>query len=84
MWSSSTEAARYVYCYDAVDNNVCDTAWVEGESGAVLSQFAAGTTYYWQVKAINGKGEIYADDEVWSRFVPQRDPARKFFPLVTR
>lgn len=63
MWSASTGAASYEYCYDTNNNNACNGTWIStGSATSVgLSGLAASTTYYWQVRALNTGGTTYAN-----------------------
>lgn len=61
-WASSGGAASYEYCIDTTNDNAC-TAWTStGTSTSVIKTgLGAGTTYYWQARAINGGGTTYAN-----------------------
>ena len=61
-WGQSGGAASYQYCYDATNDNVCST-WIDvgTNSSANISGLNLGTTYYWQVRAVNSSGQTYAD-----------------------
>lgn len=61
-WEASDGATAYEYCYDKIDNNACDGTWTPawGSTRATLFGVDGGTTYYWQVRAINGAGVTYA------------------------
>ena len=82
-WGTST-APNYQYCIDtsAPDENPltddCNTKWVSTGSATsvALSNLFFDTTYYWQVKAVNSAGEIFANDgDWWSFTTPERvDP----------
>lgn len=67
-WIPSPNATSYEYCYDTVDNNACDSAWISaGSSTSVrLGGLNANTTYYWQVRANNESGTTYATEPFWS------------------
>ncbi len=68
-WRASPLADTYAYCYDTIDNDVCDTTWISTtETLAQISGLAENTTYYWQVRAINAQGTTYADGGVWWSF----------------
>ncbi len=62
-WAASDGATSYEYCYDTVDNSVCDGTWVPAwnRTDATLNGLLGGTTYYWQVRALNAAGSTYAD-----------------------
>jgi hypothetical protein len=69
-WGTSTGTTSYDYCYDTTDNDACDTSWINNGTATSkdLSQLSAGTTYYWQVRAISGGGITYADNSTWWSF----------------
>jgi len=61
-WSASSDAAAYEYCYDTTNDNACSTWLSAGESTSVtIAGLLLNTTYYWQVRATNAFGTIYAD-----------------------
>ncbi len=62
-WQASAGATAYEYCYDKVNNNLCDGTWIQAWNATRASLFGldGGTTYYWQVRAINGAGVTNAD-----------------------
>jgi hypothetical protein len=64
-WSTSSGAASYEYCYGT--DNPCSN-WVSNSTtSAFISGLNNNTTYYWQVRAINGGGTIQADGGIfWS------------------
>ncbi|MBV6396821.1 MAG: hypothetical protein HFACDABA_02423 [Anaerolineales bacterium] len=68
IWGSSPGAVSYEYCYDTLNNSVCDTGWVSNglATGVPLSGLSMGTTYYWQARAINPIGTTYANGAVSS------------------
>ena len=61
-WGTSTNATQYQYCYDTTNDNAC-SSWVSTgtSTSASLSGLAFGTTYYWQVRALNSIGTTYAN-----------------------
>jgi hypothetical protein len=60
-WGASSGATSYEYCYDTTNNNACSSWTSNGASTSVsLNGLAYGTTYYWQVRAVNAVGTIYA------------------------
>ncbi|MGD0168040.1 MAG: hypothetical protein ABSC51_12265, partial [Gaiellaceae bacterium] len=69
-WGTSSDAASYEYCIDTTNNNACDGSWVStsAATSASLSGLTLGTTYYWQVQAINAQGTTAADGGSWFSF----------------
>jgi hypothetical protein len=69
-WDPSVEAASYEYCYDTIDNHECDGGWVSVglNTSAVINGLSDDTTYFWQVRALNPYGSMYADSESWWSF----------------
>jgi hypothetical protein len=59
-WGTSTGATSYQYCISKT--NPC-TTWISTGTAIskALSGLTAKTTYYWNVKAINSFGSIYAN-----------------------
>jgi ABC-type oligopeptide transport system substrate-binding subunit/ABC-type branched-subunit amino acid transport system substrate-binding protein len=64
IWSASSGRTSYEYCIDTTNDNACSTEWVStgGNRSVALTDLAMGTTYYWQVRAINSYGTTYAQD----------------------
>jgi hypothetical protein len=61
-WGTSTGATSYEYCYDTSNDNACSSWTSTGTTANVaLSGLSLGTTYYWQIRSINGTGTTYAD-----------------------
>jgi hypothetical protein len=61
-WGTSSGATSYEYCYDSTNDNACSSWTSTGTSANVaLSGLSLGTTYYWQIRSINGTGTTYAD-----------------------
>lgn len=68
-WSDSPNAASYSYCFDTVNDNACGVGWTSaGSSTQALITVSNNTTYYWQARATNSIGTIYADDAAWFQF----------------
>ena len=69
-WNASSGANSYEFCYDTTNNDVCDGIWLNIGLGLShdLSGLAFNTTYYWQVRAVNGSGTAYADNFQWWSF----------------
>ena len=86
-WGSSTGASSYEYCYDTVDNHECDGVWVSTglNTNAVVSGLSTGTAYFWQVRALNGFGSMYADGETWWSFTTVDVLVHYFYmPLIKK
>jgi len=58
--STGTPTPGYYYCFDTTNDGSC-TGWWAGLSGVAIGPLNPGTTYYWQVLAINSEGSTYAD-----------------------
>ena len=71
MWGGSDRAVTYEYCLDTTDNDTCDTAWqsVVDSIFVTLADLNPGTTYHWQVRAINRGGSTEADGAAWWSFI---------------
>jgi predicted phage tail protein len=61
-WGDSTGVEFYEYCYDTSNDNSCNT-WIStgSTSNVELIGLNLYTTYYWQVRAVNGQGTTYAN-----------------------
>lgn len=76
IWGTSASAISYQVCYDTVNNDSCDGTWTSTTStSASLTGLTAGTTYYWQVQAVNASGTAPADGGTWWSFIPSDTPA---------
>ena len=61
-WGTSSGATSYEYCYDQTGDGACTTWLSTGTTtSAGISGLAYGGTYYWQVRAVNDFGTIYAN-----------------------
>jgi hypothetical protein len=60
-WEGASRAESYAYCVDTSNDNACNTSWVSTGAGVSLNDLTPGTTYYWQVRAVNPGGTRYAD-----------------------
>jgi Divergent InlB B-repeat domain len=71
-WGTSSGASKYQYCVDTTNNNSCDNSWtnVGTATSAVLSGLSLNTTYYWQVRSLDGNGNVIAkaDNGTWWSF----------------
>jgi hypothetical protein len=63
FWGLSTGATGYEWCFDTTNDNACSGYWNPGYPGSGIggAGLVAWTTYYWQVRAINGVGTTYAN-----------------------
>ena len=70
QWNASSNVVSYQYCIDTSNNNTCNTAWVNvgAATSARPTGLAGGTTYYWQVQAINSVGTTSANGGTWWNF----------------
>jgi hypothetical protein len=81
---ASLPNATYEVCYDTTNDAACDqNNWLTISSGASfpLTGLSYGTTYYWQVRASNSGGPIYADGDMtaWWSFTTMLPPSKAFF-----
>jgi len=68
-WGASSNATSYQYCFDTVNDNLCNTTWVTVSSTSVtISGLLSRKTYYWQVRAVNATGTTNANAGAWWRF----------------
>ncbi len=75
-WGTSADATSYEYCFDTSNNATCNASWVSvgTATSAALSGLATGTTYSWQVRAVNGQGNTQANSGAWWTFITQPMP----------
>ncbi|MBI5964085.1 MAG: hypothetical protein HY863_11460 [Chloroflexi bacterium] len=73
-WEASAQATSYEYCFDTTNDNDC-SSWINNGNSTTksLSGLSAGTTYYWQVRAVNIGGMTYANNEIWWSFTTLSD-----------
>jgi hypothetical protein len=69
-WAASTNATRYEYCVDTVNDNVCNTTWVSTGTARTVTIGGLGsrTAYFWQVRAVNAVGTTLGNAGTWWRF----------------
>ncbi|HLO15511.1 MAG TPA: choice-of-anchor Q domain-containing protein [Anaerolineales bacterium] len=68
-WNSSVGAIDYEYCFDTLNNSLCDTGWIGTyDIHATLEALPPNTTFYWQVRANNMSGTTYANNGIWWSF----------------
>jgi hypothetical protein len=74
-WEASSGATGYDYCYDTLNNNGCDTAWLSAgaSTSAAVSGLASGATYFWQVRARRGLATTEANAGTWWTVATQND-----------
>lgn len=79
-WGSSSAAIRYEYCIDTSLNGTCDEVWanVGANTNANPSGLEQGTTYQWQVRAINDAATTEANAGAWWQFTTVVDPPGAF------
>jgi hypothetical protein len=77
VWGASANASTYEYCLDNTNNNICDSNWVSNSTTSVtlLTGLVPNITYYWQVRAVNTGGIVYADTNNWASFTTAPGPA---------
>ena len=75
-WAESTHAATYEYCYDTVDNNLCDGNWTSADNNltVAVNGLSESTTYYWQARSVNPSKTIEADAGNWWSFTTGAAP----------
>jgi hypothetical protein len=75
IWDTSANASSYDYCYDTLNNTICDSSWIStGMTTSVgLIGLNIATTYYWQVRATNTGGTVYANSGTWWSFTTGSD-----------
>ena len=72
-WGAVNGASYFLYCFDTVNNNNCDTYWTVTTLNSVnISGIIPGTTFYWQVLVVKPSGAIFADNGVWWNFTTNR------------
>jgi len=86
-WNNSTGASSYEACYDTTDDHECDGAWTSTglNTSLVISGLSDATAYYWQVRALNAIGSMYADSETWWSFTTREIvPHTIYLPMVVK
>ncbi|HEX6035154.1 MAG TPA: hypothetical protein VFY83_11990, partial [Anaerolineales bacterium] len=69
QWNSTVGAIDYEYCFDTINNNLCDAGWTGTyRVKATLQNLPTSTTFYWQVRANNTSGGTYANNGTWWSF----------------
>ncbi|MCE7983334.1 MAG: hypothetical protein DYG89_19345 [Caldilinea sp. CFX5] len=70
QWGASSNATSYEYCIDTSNNNTCNATWLNiGAATSVRpAGLAGGTTYYWQVRAVNVTNTTLANGGTWWSF----------------
>ena len=68
-WGASSGATSYTYCVVPSGSPACST-WTSagGATSAAITGLSAGTTYTWQVRALNATAIIGADSSTWWTF----------------
>lgn len=89
-WVASAGAASYEYCIDTSANATCDASWISAGTATSVtpSGLLPGTTYSWQIRAVNVVGNTQADAGGWVVFTtlavsnPRSDVIIDFGPGV--
>ena len=73
-WVASTNAMRYEYCVDTINDNVCNTSWISAGTArsVTIGGLGSQTNYFWQVRAVNAVGATLANAGAWWRFTTVR------------
>ncbi|MEW5830809.1 MAG: clostripain-related cysteine peptidase [Chloroflexota bacterium] len=75
-WAASSGATSYAYCIDTTNDGACGGSWVStGSNTSVTVGLGEATTYYWQVRATNASGTVYANNGGWWSFTTGSLPA---------
>jgi uncharacterized repeat protein (TIGR01451 family) len=84
-WGSSLRATSYEYCFSTI-MDTCDGSWTSTGSNTsiALSGLSADTIYYWQVRALNAGGTVYADTDTWWSFSTKAISFSTLLPLVQK
>ena len=86
-WGTSTYATSYEYCFDTINDHECNGSWINVgmNTSAWISGLHDDTTYYWQVRALNAVGSMYANSETWWSFTTMDIPIQTLFlPMIVR
>jgi hypothetical protein len=64
-------AIRYEYCYDTVNNNICDASWLSAgtNTSVQIGSLTNNTTYYWQIRAIDAVQNVIYPPLGWWSFI---------------
>jgi hypothetical protein len=78
-WSMALGADAYEYCYDTSDDGDC-SSWVGvgPATSARIGSLPYSTTYYWQVRAANVTGSVFADGGAFWQFTTAGPPPGAF------
>ena len=73
-WAASSGATRYEYCFDTVNDNVCNATWTSTGTARTVTIGGLGslTAYYWEVRAVNAVGTTLANTGTWWKFTTAR------------
>jgi hypothetical protein len=81
-WSASSNATSYEYCY-AITTGCTSWTSVGTATSVGPTGLYKGTTYYWQVRAVNNSGSIMANGGTYWSFTTAYS-YRIYLPLVFR
>jgi hypothetical protein len=74
LWDASAYAAGYEYCISTSQTSCTNWQTAETNTTAAVSGLTNATTYYWQVRAVNGAGQTTADRSQFHRFTVTLKP----------
>jgi hypothetical protein len=79
-WESSAGSLSYSYCIDTISGDTCEGTWTSTvtNTSVLLDGLLNGTTYYWQVQALNADGETFANEGTWWSFNTIVNPPGNF------
>jgi hypothetical protein len=86
-WAPSTGATGYDICaFDTSNDNVCNGGGAWYDMGTGTSVYVSGlienTSYYWQVRARNASGTVYANKGTWWSFKTNAAPHFTSTPIL--
>ena len=86
QWSDIHGDGTFEYCVDTIDNDTCDSEWVNvgNDTQVMLSNLALGTTYYWTVRYSNRNGVTSSNEGEWWQFtVRSTPPSYMYLPMIS-
>ncbi|MEA3325938.1 MAG: fibronectin type III domain-containing protein [Chloroflexota bacterium] len=85
IWTSSSGVTSYEYYFDKSDDDSCKV-WMDNGTFTLvkLSGLDSATTYYWQIRAVNGVGTTYADGGLEDFWQFETIDYQSFLPLIRK